>query len=290
MAITAALIKDLRARTGAGMLDCRNALTEEDGDLTRAIALLRKRGAAAAEKKSGRIAAQGIIVQASNAEAKVLVEINCETDFVAKDATFQQFAGAVAETILQTTPADVAQLAKSSLGDGDLVATAHQNIIAKIGENINIRRFARLANEDALVSSYLHGARIGVLVKVRNGGEALGRDLAMHIAASRPLGISEADLDPDLLTNEREIYTAQAAESNKPAAIAEKMVDGRVAKFIKENTLLGQNYVKDPKSSVGALLTASDATVVEMVRFEVGEGLEKRTDDFFSEVMAQANG
>lgn len=288
MAVTAALIKELRERTGAGMMDCKKILVETGGDIDLAIEELRKRGAAAAEKKAGRIAAEGVIVKAEDAGASVLVEVNCETDFVAKDESFKAFAGDVARAVLDNDPADVGELGAVALGEGT-VESVREALIAKIGENISVRRFHRVRGDGGAVSSYLHGSRIGVLVKLSGGTPDLGRDIAMHIAASRPLCVSEADMDAAVLEKEKEIFTAQAEESGKPAEIIEKMVVGRIKKFLKENTLLGQPFVKNPDQTVEQLLAAAGASVVGMVRLEVGEGLEKRSDDFVAEVMAQAN-
>ncbi len=296
--ITASMIKELRARTGAGLLECKKTLGETGGDIDAAIEELRKKGIAGAEKKAGRIAAEGVIVLARDARAGVLAEVNCETDFVAKDATFNAYANAVAAAILAAAPADVAAAGALALEDGGTVESARQALIARIGENIGVRRFARVdaggGSDDGggTVSTYLHGTRIGVMVRLQGGedgeADALGRDLAMHIAASSPLCISEQDMPAEALAREKAIFTAQAEESGKPAEIAQKMVAGRMKKFLKENTLLGQPFVKNPEQTVAQLLTANRATVERIVRFEVGEGLEKRSDDFVAEVMAQA--
>lgn len=288
MAITAAMVKELRERTGAGMMDCKKVLTQTGGDMDAAIEELRIKGAAAAEKKAGRIAAEGVIVSASNAEAGALVEINCETDFVAKDDSFKAFCDAVVQTVLTAGPADVAALSETDMGNGNSVETARQELIAKIGENISVRRFVRFDAAGGNVSSYLHGSRIGVMVVLEGGDDALGRDIAMHVAASRPLCIAEADMDPDVVAKEKEIFTAQARESGKPDDIIEKMIGGRIKKFLKENTLLGQPFVKNPDQTVEALLKSQGASVRQMTRFEVGEGIEKKQDDFVAEVMAQA--
>lgn len=292
MAISASLIKQLRERTGAGMLDCKQALADSGGELEAAVEALRKKGIAAAERKAGRIAAEGVIAAAGDARAGVLVEVNCETDFVAKDASFAAFASQVAEAVLAAEPADSADpavVAALTLASGDTVESARQALIAKIGENISVRRFAFVKAEgDERISAYLHGARIGVLVRLGGGDDSLGRDLAMHIAASAPLCIDENDLPAETLAREKAIYTAQAEDSGKPAQIIEKMVAGRAAKYLKENTLLGQPFVKDPERSVGKLVAAAGARVAQFARLEVGEGLEKREEDFVAEVMAQA--
>ena len=287
--ITAGQVKELRERTGAGMMDCKKALGETNGDLDEAIALLRKKGAASAEKKAGRIAAEGVVqlLISDDASCGTLLEVNCETDFVAKDDSFNGFAAALTHLIVSQNPADVEALSTLTMESGASVEAERQELIAKIGENISIRRFETLVAEAGKIAGYMHGTRIGVLVSTSGVGE-LGRDLAMHIAASRPVCISEADMPSDVLTREREIYTAQAAESGKSPEIVEKMVDGRVKKFLKENTLLGQPFVKNPDISVAELLSQGNASMDGMLRFEVGEGLEKKVDDFVAEVMAQA--
>jgi len=287
--ITAGQVKELRERTGAGMMDCKKALGETNGDLDEAIALLRKKGAASAEKKAGRIAAEGVVqlLISDDASCGTLLEVNCETDFVAKDDSFNGFAAALTHLIVSQNPADVEALSTLTMESGASVEAERQELIAKIGENISIRRFETLVAEAGQIAGYMHGTRIGVLVSTSGVGE-LGRDLAMHIAASRPVCISEADMPSDVLTREREIYTAQAAESGKSPEIVEKMVDGRVKKFLKENTLLGQPFVKNPDISVAELLSQGNASMDGMLRFEVGEGLEKKVDDFVAEVMAQA--
>lgn len=298
MAITALQIKELRARTGAGVMDCKKALGESGGDLDAAVETLRKKGIATAEKKAGRIAAEGVIAFAgsADAEAGVLVEINCETDFVAKDADFNVYAGQVAEAILAARPNDLGDLddlgavADLAVDGGGTVESARRELIARVGENISVRRFAvSAAAAGGVVGAYLHGTRIGVLVELGGSADSrLARDVAMHIAASRPLCIGEQDMPAQVLEKERAIFTAQAEESGKPANIAQKIVEGRIRKFLAENTLLGQPFVKNPEQSVGELLAAAGATVEGMERFEVGEGLEKRDDDFVAEVMAQA--
>ena len=287
--ITAGQVKELRERTGAGMMDCKKALGETNGDLDEAIALLRKKGAASAEKKAGRIAAEGIVqlLISEDASRGTLLEVNCETDFVAKDDSFNRFVAALTQLIVDQNPADVESLSALIMDSGASVEAERQELIAKIGENISIRRFETLVSGSGEISGYMHGTRIGVLVST-SGAAELGRDLAMHIAASRPVCIGEADMPSDVLTREREIYTAQAAESGKSPEIVEKMVDGRVKKFLKENTLLGQPFVKNPDISVAELLSQGNASMDGMLRFEVGEGLEKKVDDFVAEVMAQA--
>ena len=293
MPVTASEVKALRERTGAGMMECKKALTETDGDLEEAIALLRKKGAASAEKKSTRIAAEGVVELALNDSASegVLVEVNCETDFVAKDDSFRAFSADLAQAVLRHHPNSVNDASQLQLSTGETVDATRQELIAKIGENISLRRFELVQAGTGEIAGYVHGSRIGVIIRMGlSAHPELGRDIAMHVAASRPLCIDENEMPEDVLQKEREIYSAQAAESGKAPEIVEKMVTGRVKKFLKENTLVGQPFVKNPDQSVGGLLSSHQASVVSMYRFEVGEGLEKRTDDFVAEVMAQAQG
>jgi elongation factor Ts len=288
-AITTALIKELRERTGVGMMDCKKVLIETDGDIETAIENLRKAGAAAAAKKAGRIAAEGMIALAEtdNGSAVALVEINSETDFVAKDEGFREFSNAVAQAVADGEPADVAALNVLSAGEMT-VEEARLALITKIGENIGVRRFERLESDSGTLGSYLHGVKIGVIVKLDGGDVELAKDVAMHIAASNPTCISAADMPAELLEKEKEIFVAQARESGKPDNIIEKMIEGRMKKFLKENTLLGQAFVKNPDQSIEQLLEAGGASIVSYDRLEVGEGIEKKEDDFVAEVMAQA--
>ncbi|MCB1797593.1 MAG: elongation factor Ts [Gammaproteobacteria bacterium] len=290
MAITASLVKELRERTGAGMMECKNALTETNGDIEAAIENMRKSGQARAAKKAGRTAADGVIVIAHDGTGRaVMVEVNCETDFVAKDDNFKSFADAVGERALHSDTPDVAALMALPLHEGEdtTIEEARQALVSKIGENMNVRRFVR-AQATGAIYSYSHGVRIGVIIDMSGGDEALGRDLAMHIAASNPVCVSEAQVPADLLAKEREITEAQARDSGKPDNIIEKMVDGRMRKYLSEITLLGQAFVKDPDTTVAKLLQANGATVNAFTRFEVGEGIEKKVEDFREEVMAQA--
>ena len=290
MAITASMVKELRERTGAGMMECKKALTEADGNIETAIEELRKRGAAQADKKAGRIAAEGLIIAASQGGESVLLEVNCETDFVAKDENFVAFANLLGQSILVHRPESVDTLASVVLDSGISVEETRQNLIAKIGENISVRRFEILSAGEGQLSIYQHGARIAVAVLSSGGDEDLGRDIAMHVAASRPLCVSADQVDPETVEKERGIYLAQAEDSGKPPEIMEKMVEGRVRKFLGEVTLLGQPFVKDPDQTVEKLLTSHNAMVSRFVRYEVGEGMEKKQDDFVAEVMAQAKG
>ena len=291
MTISAVLVKELRERTGAGMMDCKKALIQTNGDIEQGIKLLRKIGVASAEKKSGRIAAEGIVVQLSSEDNSlgVLVEINCETDFVAKDRSFKEYATAVAQCVLAGEQNTIEELGESELHPDMSVDQVRQELISKIGENISVRRFDRLRSPDGLVAGYLHGGRIGVLVSMDKCEAELGKDIAMHIAASRPICVAEDDVPEEVIEAERSIFTAQANESGKSDDIVARMVDGKLKKFMKENTLLGQAYVKDPDITVGDLIAGVDAKVCEMLRYEVGEGLDKRDDDFVAEVMAQAS-
>lgn len=294
MAITASMVKELRSRTGAGMMECKNALTEADGDMDAAIEALRKKGAAKADKKAGRVAAEGVVLSALSADAAtgVLVEVNCETDFVAKDENFRAFAEGVARTALEAQPADVEALAGLEMaGSGQTIEEARVDLINKIGEKVSLRRFQILhAPDGARIGAYTHGNRIGVMVAVAGGREDLGKDLAMHIAASQPQFISRDEVPGELIEAEKEIFAAQAKDSGKPEEIVEKMVQGRIQKHLNEITLLGQPFVKDPDQSVEKLLKSEQARVLEFHRLEVGQGIEKREDDFVSEVMAQAQG
>jgi elongation factor Ts len=291
MAISASLVKELRERTGSGMMECKKALVETDGDIEAAADLLRKSGAAKADKKAGRTAAEGLIVFKATDDGKsgVMVEVNCETDFVAKDDNFINFSSAVAQAALDNKPADIDALLALPLEGGDTVADTIKNLIAKIGENMNVRRFVT-RNTDGILVNYSHGGRIGVMVEMQGGDEALAKDIAMHIAASKPTCVNEDEVPAEILEKEKEIFAAQAAESGKPPEIIEKMVGGRIKKFLKEVTLLGQPFVKDPDQTVEQLLKSAGATVVGFDRLEVGEGIEKKVENFAEEVMAQAQG
>ena len=292
MEITASLVKELRERTGAGMMDCKKALQEADGDIDTAVENMRKSGIAKAAKKAGRIAAEGVIIirQSDDNSQSVISEINCETDFVAKDENFRKFADVVADTILDKQPENVAALLQlPGMGSAATIEDTRTELVAKIGENISVRRFD-INKHTGIVGSYLHGVRIGVVVELEGGDEELARDLAMHIAASKPVCIREEEVPEALLDQEREVFRAQAEESDKPAEIIEKMMVGKINKFLKEITLLGQPFVKDPDITVEKLLKSKNANVKNFVRYEVGEGIEKKEDNFVEEVMAQAKG
>lgn len=289
MSISASMVKELRERTGAGMMECKKALVETSGDMDAAAENLRKSGQAKADKKAGRVAADGGVVIKSKGGKAVIVEINSETDFVAKDENFANFTSEVADAALAFGKTDVAEFAKTKLADGRTVEVARTELVAKVGENISLRRIAIVAG-DGPIGHYTHGSKIGAAVALKGGDEDLARDIAMHVAAINPSCIDESGVAAETLDNERRILTEQAQDSGKPADIIEKMVNGRVAKFLKEITLVGQPFVKDPDVTVGKLLKDAGATVVAFVRFEVGEGIEKKEDNFVEEVMAQVKG
>ncbi|MGB2943320.1 MAG: translation elongation factor Ts [Candidatus Macondimonas sp.] len=292
MSVTATMVKELRERTGAGMMECKKALTETAGDLDQAIELMRKQGLAKADKKAGRVAAEGRVVVQRDAtgSAAIAIEINCETDFVGGGDEFQTFANQVAEAALAAAPVDVDALLALSLPSGASVDERRREMVAKIGENIAVRRFEHLARQGDVFGLYSHGSRIGVVVDLKGGDEALARDIAMHIAASRPLCISPDEVPAELVAKEREIFEAQARESGKSEEIIQKMVDGRVRKYLSEVALVGQPFVKDADLTVGQRLKQAGAQVMRFVRLEVGEGVEKKTENFAEEVMAQVRG
>ena len=289
MAITASLVKELRERTGSGMMECKKALVETDGDIEAAAELMRKSGAAKADKKAGRVAADGAIkLQVSDdAKSAVILEINSETDFVAKDDNFQAFAEQVLAAIAEQKPGSVEQLAGLMLASGQTVEEARQALIAKVGENIQLRRFQRI-EADAAIASYAHGARIGVLVE-STADAGLARDIAMHIAAVNPQFVDQQSIPSDFVEKEKSILIAQAESSGKPAEIIEKMIQGRLSKFLAEVTLMDQPFVKDPEQKVSKLLADSGAKVKAFIRYEVGEGIEKKVEDFAAEVASQLN-
>ena len=286
MSISASMVKELRERTGAGMMECKKALVETGGDMEAAAELLRKSGQAKADKKAGRVAADGKIVIKADGGKAIVVEVNSETDFVAKDENFSAFAEAVADVAMASGTTDVGALASEMLGDGRSVEQARTDLISKVGENISVRRIAAVTSGGPL-GHYTHGAKIGAVVALEGGDEDLARDIAMHVAAINPTCIDESGVPAETLERERRIFAEQAAESGKPPEIVEKMVTGRVAKFLKEITLVGQPFVKDDKISVGKLLDKAGAKVTAFVRFEVGEGIEKKQENFADEVMKQ---
>ncbi|HET6655990.1 MAG TPA: translation elongation factor Ts [Gammaproteobacteria bacterium] len=289
--ISASLVKTLRERTGAGMMECKKALVATDGDIEAAVEEMRKSGLAKADKKAGRVAAEGVISIAEDSQGRaVIAEINCETDFVAGGDDFQAFARDFAELALKAKPADLGAALELPLRGEDTVDAVRRGLVAKLGENIAIRRMQLIEHPQAKIAHYLHGSRIGVVVALDGGDEDLARDIAMHVAASRPVCVAPEDVPAEVVAKEREIVTAQSAESGKPDNIIEKMVEGRMAKYLNEIALVGQPFVKDPDKKVGKLLAESKARVLEFVRFEVGEGIEKKTENFADEVMAQVKG
>ncbi|MBI5463192.1 MAG: elongation factor Ts [Gammaproteobacteria bacterium] len=290
MSISASMVKELRERTGSGMMECKKALQDANGDMEAAVELLRKSGLAKADKKAGRIAAEGLIVVELSDDRKraAVAEVNCETDFVAKKDEFQSFANKVAQRVLKSGPASLEALLAMPLDDaGVCVDEARKELIAKIGENINVRRFT-LVETNGTLGAYLHGTRIGVLVEMKGGSEELAKDIAMHVAASRPVCVNDSEVSAEMIQKEREIFAAQAEQSGKPADIIAKMVDGRIKKFLAEVTLVGQPFVKDPDTTVAKLLDKASATVLSFQRMELGEGIEKKSENFVEEVMAQA--
>ena len=288
MQIAAALVKELRERTGSGMMDCKKALQEAEGDIDAAIEAMRKSGVAKAAKKASRMAVEGVIVIKELEGRAVILEVNTETDFAVKNDDFRSFTESVADCVLSQKPDNLEALMQSEV-EGQVLEEIRQRLIARIGENINVRRFDLLAANETL-GAYLHGARIGVLVNIQGGDEALAKDLAMHIAASNPVCIRESEIPEEMLEKEREIFSSQAAESGKPENIIKEMIGGKMKKFIREITLLGQSFVKDADSTIEQLLKNSDAVVNNFIRYEVGEGMEKKADDFAEQVIAQARG
>ncbi|MDE2052019.1 MAG: elongation factor Ts [Gammaproteobacteria bacterium] len=295
MSITAETVKQLRERTGAGMMECKKALVETGGDLDAAAELMRKQGLAKADKKAARIAAEGVIAIERSADglAAAMVEVNCETDFVAREQDFRAFSKAVASRAVAERPQTVDALLQAKLDGAETIEERRRSLVAKIGENIGVRRFAVLATPQHL-GAYAHGTRIGALVAVKGGDAQLAHDLAMHIAASNPRYLSQREVPAEVMAKEREILTEQALKEGKsegkPPEIIGKMVEGRLRKSMGEITLLGQPFVKDPDTTVEKLLKGAGAQVVAFERFEVGAGIEKKQEDFVAEVMAQVKG
>ena len=289
MAITASLVKQLRERTGSGMMECKKALVETDGDIEAAAELMRKSGAAKADKKAGRVAADGAIkaIVTGDRKTAAIVEINSETDFVAKDDNFQSFADEVLQILLQQKPASVVELSDLSLANGQTIEEARQALISKVGENIQVRRF-EVIESDQGIASYLHGSRIGVLVD-SSAESDMARDIAMHIAAVNPQFVDKSAVPEEFVEKEKDILIAQAQDSGKPPEIIEKMIQGRLNKFLAEITLIEQPFVKDPDQTVGKLLTSAGASISGFIRYEVGEGIEKKVEDFAAEVASQLN-
>ena len=290
MAITAALVKELRERTGAGMMDCKKALMETSADLEAAIDLMRASGAAKAAKKSGRVASEGLVsltISDDNKNAAIL-EVNSETDFVTKGSAFIDFVGALGILALKNKPESLEAFLSQTLSSGETVDEARQGIIAKIGENISVRRLQIVTTENGVLGAYKHGERIAVLTVLSGTDGELAKDIAMHVAASKPECVSEGQLSSELVEREKAIFIEQAKESGKPDNIIEKMIVGRMKKFVNEVTLYGQAFVKDPDTTVGSLVKSKGAEVESFIRYEVGEGMEKKEDNFVEEVMAQA--
>lgn len=293
MAITASQVKELRERTGAGMMECKKVLVETDGDMEAAIESLRKSGLAKADKKASRVAAEGVVAIATSDDGSrgVMVEVNCETDFVAKGDEFIEFANQTAATVLANGPADVAALNEMNLeGGSNSVEGRRQELIAKLGENMTVRRFSVVDAEGGVIGAYSHGGRIGVMTALQGGDATLAKDVSMHVAASKPVALGEDDIPAEVLEKEKEIFVAQAKESGKPDNIIEKMIVGRMKKFVNEITLLGQSFVKDPDVTVQKLMDNNSAKIVTFARLEVGEGIEKKEENFADEVMAQVKG
>lgn len=288
MQITAAMVKELRERTGSGMMECKKALQEVDGNMETAIENMRKSGLAKADKKAGRTAAEGLVSIALSDDKKeaAIVEVNCETDFVSGGDEFKTFTAGIAQCVLAGSPADVDALGAMTLESGKTIEETRQDMVAKIGENIQVRRFERKSTDGAF-GSYNHGIRMGVLVELNKDDQGLIKDLAMHIAASNPTCVNESEVPEEMLSKEKAILVAQAKESGKPDDIIEKMIGGRIRKYLAEITLVGQPFVKDPDQTVEKLLKSKDAEVKSFTRFEVGEGIEKKVENFADEVMAQ---
>ncbi len=283
--ISAALVKELRERTGAGMMDCKKALTEADGDIELAIENMRKSGQAKAAKKAGRIAAEGVILARAEGNTAVMIELNCETDFVGKDVSFRAFGEQVLALAVANKITDLEALKAATMENGDSVEVSLNNLIAKLGENMNLRRVIVVEGDN--LGTYIHGGRIGVITKLVGGTTDLAKDLAMHVAANSPQFVKPEDVSAEVVAKEREIQIDIAINSGKPKDIAEKMVEGRMKKFTGEISLTGQPFVKDPSILVADLLKKEGADVLEFVRFEVGEGIEKQETDFAAEVQAQ---
>lgn len=288
-AITASMVKELREITSAGMMDCKKALAETDGDMEAAIEVLRKKGMAGADKKAGRVAAEGIVAIAisDDKHKAAIAEVNCETDFVAKGDEFKNFANEIASIALSTNTFDIDALLNQTMASGKTIDETRRELIAKIGENMGVRRI-ELIESDGEISSYQHGEKIGVVVAITGGNSELGRDVAMHVAAAKPSAVSVEDVDQEMVEKERRFQIEQAQESGKPMAIIEKMIEGRMRKFLEEITLVGQPFVKDPDVTVATLLKNNGATVTQFIRLEVGEGIVIEETNFADEVAAAA--
>jgi elongation factor Ts len=291
MAITATQVKELREMTGLGMMECKKALEETNGDMDGAVELLRKKAGAKVEKKAGRTAAEGVVSIQTSVDGKctAMAEVNSETDFVAKGDEFQAFADKVTRQVAKGKPASLEALMDMTLEGGETVAKTREALVSKLGENMAVRRFEIYETANT-VGTYIHGRKIGVMVEVEGGSDELAKDLAMHIAASRPQFVTPDQVPAEVMEKEREIFTAQSQDSGKPAEIIAKMVEGRLNKYLAEICLMGQPFVKDPDTRIEKLLKTAGASVKRFVRFEVGEGIEKKQEDFAAEVMAQVKG
>jgi len=287
--ISAGLVKELRERTGAAMMDCKHALVAANGDIEVAIEAMRVSGQAKAVKKAGRVASEGVVVIRHQGNTGVMLEINCETDFVARDASFLDFTTKVADLALTRQVNTVEALLEVAFESGETVENVRQVLVTKIGENVQLRRLV-LLNASETLGAYSHGSKIGVLISITGSNDVLAKDLAMHIAAMKPIVVSPEQVPADVVEAERKIQVEQALESGKPKELIDKMIDGRMRKFLGEISLVGQSFVKDPSITVGDLLKQHQVNVLEFLRFEAGEGIEKKVDNFAEEVMAQVKG
>jgi elongation factor Ts len=290
MSITAGMVKELRERTGSGMMECKKSLVEANGDMELAIENMRKSGLAKADKKAGRVAAEGIIALKTSDDGKsvVMLEVNSETDFVVKSDDFKGFVNEIVNALLTSSVENDEQLLDMVLANGESVETTRRALIAKVGENITVRRFVKYSNVDGGAASYLHGGKIAAIIETAKADAELGKDVAMHIAASNPVCVSADQVDDAIVQKEKDIFTAQALESGKKPEIVEKMIAGRIKKFLSEITLEGQSFIKDDKMTIAELAKSKDNSVIRFTRYEVGEGIEKEEVDFATEVMAQA--
>jgi len=291
MSVTAAMVKELRERTGSGMMECKKSLVEANGDMELAIENMRKSGLAKADKKASRVAAEGMVGLKGSDDGKtvVMVEVNSETDFVVKSDDFITFVNSLSDALLNSSVDNIEQLAELKLATGETVEATRRALISKVGENISVRRFAKYANVDGGTASYLHGGKIAVIVETAKNDTELGKDIAMHIAASNPAYLSVDQVEEKEIQKEKDIFTAQALESGKKPEIIEKMIAGRIKKFLAEVTLEGQAFIKDDKMTVAQLVKSKDNSIIQFTRFEVGEGIEKEEVDFAEEVRAQAS-
>jgi elongation factor Ts len=289
MSITAGMVKELRETTGAGMMDCKKALAETNGDMEAAIEFLRKKGMAGADKKAGRVAAEGVIAIAVSDDKKkaAIAEVNCETDFVAKGDEFKDFANEIAQIALKTGSTDIEALYGETMANGKTIDERRRELIAKIGENMAVRRL-ELVETNGQIGQYQHGEKIGVVVDMTGGDESLSRDVAMHIAALKPTAVSADNVDQEVIEKERRFQIEQAQESGKPMEIIEKMIEGRMRKFLQDITLVGQSFVKNPDVTIEKLLKDNNASVAKFIRLEVGEGIEIEETNFADEVAAAA--